>query len=103
MKFLKKIFSFLDKPQDDVLMLYVRCNHCKTVFGIRIDLRRDLNSTYGEGPAEFTLRKEAMDNKCYRLIIITMEFDSARKVLQQDIQGGTFVTVEEYQQYHASR
>jgi hypothetical protein len=70
---------------------------------VRIDLKRDLENTYDDGGVCFTLKKEAMDKKCFRLIEINIEFDRHRQVLQQKIKGGTFVTEEEFVSYNASR
>jgi hypothetical protein len=64
---------------------------------------RDLENTYGEGTADYKLKKEAMDNKCFRLITISMEFDRNRKVLAQQITNGTLVSQEDYEHYHDGR
>ncbi|HPO90338.1 MAG TPA: hypothetical protein PLJ44_04440 [Victivallales bacterium] len=52
---------------------------------------RDLNPTYEDEGPSYTLRKEIMDSKCFRIMVLTAEFDSSRRELNKDISGGEFV------------
>ena len=81
--------------KDEGLYLYVRCGNCGRVLRIRVDKRHDLLTDYDNGG--FTLVKEMMDDKCFRLMRAEMAFDRAYNVTSQRIEGGTFITREEYE------
>jgi hypothetical protein len=81
--------------------VYVRCTKCGEVLNAHIDLRNDLSIQYGEkGRSDYYFtRKTVMGSKgCYAPIEIEMRFDRKREPLDQRIQGGEFITAEEYQQ-----
>jgi hypothetical protein len=82
----------LPKPDRDVLWVYVQCSNCDEKIKIRVNPRTDLVPESGETPGSYyTLHKEVMDNKCFRLIQAYLEFDMNRRILMQDIQGGRFI------------
>ena len=78
------------------MYLYVRCGNCGRVLRIRVDKRHDLLTDYDNGG--FTLVKEMMDDKCFRLMRAEMAFDRAYTITSQRIEGGAFITKEEYEQ-----
>ena len=88
-------------PQDDALYLYVRCGNCGRTLRIRVDKRHDLLTDYDNGG--FTLVKEMMDDKCFRLMRAELAFDRAYTITSQRIEGGTFITKEEYEQGTGNR
>jgi len=79
---------------DDAVHLYVECARCKSKVHVRLDRRNDLSQ--GEGGGYF-VRKEIMDSKCFRLMTADLVFDSMYRVESQDIQGGRFLSKEEYE------
>jgi hypothetical protein len=79
---------------DDAVHLYVECARCKSKVHVRLDRRHDLSQ--GEGGGYF-VRKEIMDSKCFRLMSAEVVFDSGYRVESQDIQGGRFLSKEEYE------
>jgi hypothetical protein len=88
-----KLFKKLTLPQpdQDVLWINLQCSNCGEKIKIRINPSADLIPESGETPGSYyTLHKEAMDNKCYRLIKVYLEFDMNRRILKQDIQGGIY-------------
>ena len=96
MNWFKKIFQFLNTKEREALFLYVKCDACGTIIKIRVDLMRDLQSTYQETGVQYELRKEAMDNKCFKKMTIQVEFDGNKDVLSRNIEGGSFVSEEEF-------
>ena len=99
MSFLRRLFGGSEQPADDhALHLYVRCNRCRAAVHVRIDLRNDLAADYGDTEAEgYTLYKEVMDDRCFRLMRAELQFDAHRNEMSRQIEGGTFITEAEWQ------
>jgi hypothetical protein len=103
MRFLQRFMKSMSqasrtKYHNDV---YVRCKKCGEVLKARIDLRNDLSIRYGEGGESdhYFTRKTIIGSKgCYAPIEIELKFDDKRELLDQTIQGGEFLTEDEYQQ-----
>ena len=95
MGFFDKLFKKTSSVEQNVLWLYVQCNNCGEKVKVRVNLRADLVSESGETPGScYTLHKEAMDDKCYRLMRIYLELDANYQILKQEIQGGKFIEKE---------
>ncbi|MEJ5311531.1 MAG: hypothetical protein WHX52_17365 [Anaerolineae bacterium] len=95
---LRKLFSGSGETQwrdQDGIYFYVKCNKCGSPVRIRADKHHDLHSDYDRGG--YTLRKEIMDGTCFSLIYATIHFDEAYRIVEQEIEGGAFITAEEYQ------
>lgn len=94
MSFLKKLFGGgqAREPEDTGLYLYVRCDNCGAVLHTRADPERDAERT----PSGWHLRKEMMDDRCFRLIYADVDFDRERNVVGGDVEGGTIITREEW-------
>jgi hypothetical protein len=100
MDFLRRLFGggASASPADDGLYLYVRCNNCQSPLRVRIDPRNELSPEFdeGEGVGGYILRKEMMDSKCFRLMYATLRFDTRRREISREIEGGSYITPEEY-------
>jgi hypothetical protein len=98
MGFLDKLTSlFGSKPSqqaEDAIHIYVECDRCKSKVHIRLDKRHDLS--VGEGGGYF-VRKEIMDSRCFRLMSAEIIFDGSYRVQSQDLQGGRFISKEEFE------
>ena len=83
----------------DGLYIYVRCGRCGEVVRIRINMANELQQEFAEaeGVAGYTLRKGVVDVKCFRPIEVTMRFDGRRRELSREIEGGTFISREEFE------
>ena len=91
---LKSLFSSkASGPADDAIHVYVECAKCKTTVHVRLDKRHDLSAQEGGG---YFVRKEIMDSKCFRLMSAEMTLDARYHVESQEIQGGRFLTKEEF-------
>jgi hypothetical protein len=63
-----------------------------------VDLRNDLAADYGDTAAEaYTLVKEVMDDRCFRLMRAEVLFDAKRRETSRQVEGGTFVTETEWE------
>lgn len=101
MDFLRRLFGGggTNAEPDAAMYLYVKCNHCGSPLRVRIDTRNELYPEYGDMEASgYVLHKEMMDSKCFRLMYATVRFDARRRELDREIEGGTFITREEYAQ-----
>jgi hypothetical protein len=91
--------GFLDRllgrsGDKSVLWLYVRCSRCGAKVRVRVNLFNDLSITENGG---YILRKEILDNKCFQLMRAELRFDSKRRLISRDIDGGEFITEAEYE------
>jgi hypothetical protein len=83
MNFLRRLFGGSETAASDgAIHLYVRCNRCG-----------DEDDATG-----YRLIKEIMDSRCFRLIRAEIEYDRGRHELHRQIEGGTFITKDEYDQ-----
>jgi hypothetical protein len=98
MGILDRLTSLLSsKPSrqaDDAIHIYVECDRCKSKVHVRLDKRHDLSA--GEGGGYF-VRKEIMDSRCFRLMSAEINFDGSYRVQSQDLQGGRFISKEEFE------
>jgi hypothetical protein len=91
MDFLKKLFSSNPaKPEKRYYVFQVKCNRCGEVIEGRVDLDNDLSlNDEGDG---YLVRKGLIGaNRCFQQIEVELKFSSTRAMLDQQIQGGTFV------------
>lgn len=97
---LSQIFS--PSGTDRNYWFYVQCNFCKEILKGRVDLYNHLSIKYGEGgnKTNYFCRKLMIgSNRCYRPIEIEFTFDSNRKLIDRQINGGIFMTEGEYQAF----
>jgi hypothetical protein len=95
MGFLKRLFGGGESHDPDAIWLYVRCGYCGQKMKIRVDRRYDLRRDYESGG--FKLDKEMMDGTCFSLMMARVRFDAGFKIVAQELEGGTFLTREEYE------
>lgn len=96
MGFLQKLFSgTAAQPEKRYYTFKVKCNGCSEIIEGRVDLDNDLSAEFeGENRTVYHARKVLMgsgDNHCFQQIEVQMQFTSARELIEQNIEGGTFV------------
>lgn len=101
MDFLRRLF-FGDRPARptaDAIFLYVRCGRCGAPVRVRVNLYNDLAVEYDdrENVSGYRLRKEIMDSRCFRLLYADLTFDRNRRELGRQIEGGEFISKDEYE------
>ncbi len=79
---------------DDAIHIYVECERCKSKVHVRLDRRHDISQREDGG---YYVRKEIMDSKCFRLMAAEITFDSAYRIQSREVQGGRFLTKEEFE------
>jgi hypothetical protein len=101
MNFLRRLFRGSERSSSDgAIHLYVRCKRCSAPVHVRVDPRNDLLIEYGDedDTTGYRLIKEIMDSRCFRLMRAEIEYDHARHEFNRQIEGGTFITKDEYDQ-----
>ena len=95
MGFLKKLFGGeAAKPQKDYYTFKVKCNRCGEIIEGRVDLDNDLSIEYEDGREVYISHKGLMgsgDKHCFQQINVELKFSSTKAVIDEQIQGGTFV------------
>jgi len=91
---LASLFGGQGGTGDDAIHIYVECERCKARVHVRLDRRHDI-SVREEGG--YYVRKEIMDSKCFRLMAAEITFDAAYRIQSQEVQGGRFISREEYE------
>lgn len=99
MNFLRRLFGGQSSPPDHALHLYVRCSRCGSPVHVRVHLLNDLAVEFGdsEDVVGYQLRKEIMDSRCFRLMYAELSFDRNRREQSRTIEGGEFITKDEYE------
>lgn len=96
MGFLRRLFGGDDKGGEgdtQGIYFYVRCNKCGSKVRVRADKQYDLNRT-DDG---YIWHKTIMDSKCFRQIPTVVHFDGDYNVVSTEIDGGEYITREEYE------
>lgn len=99
MAFLRKLFGgqSAQPPADNGVYFHIRCDRCQTPVKVRVNLGSDLEADYGDTAATgYVLSKEVMDDRCFRLMRLEVHYDSRQREESRVVDGGTFITAEEY-------
>ena len=95
MGFLKKLFSGTPAaPQKRYYTFNVKCNRCGEIIEGRVDLDNDLSVEYEDSREIYISRKGLIgsgENHCFQQINVELKFSSMKAVIDEQIQGGTFV------------
>ena len=93
MGFLKNLFGGTPaKPEKHYYTFNVKCNRCGEIIEGRVDLANDLSIDYEDGRDVYNVRKVLMgENRCFQQIEVVLKFSSTKAVIDEQIQGGTFV------------
>lgn len=95
MGFLKKLFGNISaKPEKHYYTFKVKCNRCGEIIEGRVDLDNDLSIEYDDNREVYISRKGLIGSgksHCFQQIEVTLKFSSTKAVIEEQIQGGTFV------------
>ncbi len=86
--------------------LYIRCAKCGTIFRVGVNMRTDVMNNYADPGSDmpaYSLKKDAMDSRCFNPIRIAVHYDHQMRELNREIQGGEFVTLEQYEAAQAAQ
>jgi hypothetical protein len=98
-QWLRRLFSSSSPPDDGAIHLYVRCDRCQSVVHVRVNPRNDLAIEYSDDEtlSGYRLIKEIMDSRCFRVMRAEISYDGSRREIERQLEGGTFITREEYE------
>ena len=100
MSFLKKISNlFSSSGGRDVrsYWIYARCKRCGEKIRARVDLSNDLSINYDDGKNNYYSRKVLIgEGRCFEKIEVLLTFDQNRKLIDQQITGGQFISEEQF-------
>jgi hypothetical protein len=105
MGFIKRLFGRGEQAQtDNGIHLYIKCKRCGSPVHVRIDPQNELAADYGDTAAEgYQAVKEITDDRCFRRMRAELHFDARRRETSREIEGGDFITMEEYDTLRAER
>jgi hypothetical protein len=103
MGWIKDLFGRLIRPagaDPHGLWVYARCDRCGEALRARVDLRHDLSPHYGadERVASYFCRKTLIGSgPCFQPVEVELTFDKHRRLIEQEIDGGTFIEAEAFE------
>jgi hypothetical protein len=95
MEFLKRLFGGGEPRDPDAIWLYLRCDYCGQKMKVRVDRRLDLHRDYERGG--YRIDKSIMDGTCFSRMMARVRFDAGQRIIEQELEGGTFLTRQEYE------
>jgi hypothetical protein len=104
MGFLKKIsivFSTSSSEDQNASWIFVQCNRCGEKLRTRINTRSELSPEFGDSDSatSFHCRKVLIgEQRCFQQIEVNLNFDNKFRIVEKQINGGKFITREEYEQ-----
>lgn len=105
MNFLRNLFGGARSgaPGDTTgFYVYVRPHRCKEVVEVRINLLNDLSEDDSSG-GRYIVRKTVRGERCPFPSEITLYFDQNRRLLNQEIDKGEFLSTQEYERWLAEQ
>lgn len=94
-----KLFS--KESEDRGIYYYIRCTKCGEAIRVRVDRSSDLAQEFDDGgdyPSGYSASKGIVGKKCFRVINLTIRFDRRGNEAGRSIEGGEFITAEEFAQ-----
>jgi len=100
---------------DRGLYRYVRCNRCKDVVRVRINMANEVSELSDEPEedgggitatnpaARYAITKGVVDSKCFRPMRLTILFDGRKNELEASVPGGEMVDQAAWEAARASR
>lgn len=100
MSFLKKLTNVFGSPgggDNRSYWIYARCNRCGEKIRTRVDLSNDLSLNYeGEHTTYFARKVLIGEQRCFERIEVLLTFDDNRKLINKEINGGQFISEEQF-------
>jgi transcription elongation factor Elf1 len=102
MGFLKKLAEMFTAPSalgSRMRWYYIQCGKCGKKIKIGVNMSSEVVNNYADtksGSPAYTLRKVAQDDHCFTPIEINIGYDQMQKEIDKKIQGGKFLSEEEF-------
>jgi len=85
---------------DKGIYFYVRCERCGDRVRVRLNPQAELQQEFGDSGDSiggYSVRKVVVDQRCFRPIEVRLHFDAARRERSREIEGGSFLTREQFE------
>ena len=102
MNFLKKLFGGDGERNDRGMYFYVSPHRCDDVLRVRVDMSNDL-SQRDDGSGYWVRKLASGGNYKCNQVELTFFFDSNRRLVDQEIDGGKLVDKAAYDSWEAAR
>ncbi len=100
MNLLKRLANLFNpaQPAAPEYWIFARCRRCGEVLKARVNLNNDLSSEYDGSATTYFCRKVLIgESRCFQRLEIELTFDMNRNLVSREIQGGQFISREEYE------
>ena len=94
-----------DDSSDRGMYYYVRCGKCGEAIRVRVDRANDLAQDFegdGDTPSGYSSTKGIVGKKCFRTMSMTIKYDRGGREASRSVDGGDFITKEEYEAAEAT-
>lgn len=105
MNLIKRLASLFKTGQQPApeYWVFARCHRCGEVLKTRVNLYNDLSVDYEDKVTSYFCRKVLIgESRCFQRIEIELTFDTSRNLMSREIQGGQFISREEYETARAA-
>ncbi len=83
------------------LFVYIRCDRCGEVVPLRLRKTDEMARSEEEG-YDYFVQKIVMGTQCFARMDTRLEFDRRHEIVNSSIQGGSLITVKEYDSISAN-
>lgn len=105
MNLLKRLANLFNpaRPPAPEYWIFARCHRCGEVLKARVNLNNDLSVDYEDKTTTFFCRKVLTgESRCFQRIEVELTFDQNHNLMSREIQGGQFISREEYETARAA-
>ena len=82
----------------DAVWVYVQCNKCGEKLALRLRKSSEIQREEAGGQGyQMFINKTIVGNRCFNQMQLRLEFDGAYRVVNKQLESGTFITKEEYE------
>jgi hypothetical protein len=85
-----------NNPESKAIWVYLKCSKCGEPIALRIRKTDEIQRDYDGNDSNYFVQKLVVGNKCYNRIPLRLDLDSSYKIKNKTIQGGIFITKDEY-------
>lgn len=92
--FIKGLFKSNKKM--NLIFIFIQDNRCSNKIKILLRKSYDISRVYNDKSVYFRVNKGVVCNNCYHKIDLRIDFDKRYNIIEQEIDGGKFISEEEY-------
>ncbi|MGI6567260.1 MAG: hypothetical protein GX341_08670 [Firmicutes bacterium] len=81
----------------DAVWVYIKCDKCGEKLALRLRKSSEIQREEAGRGYQMFINKTVIGNQCFNRMHLRLEFDGAYRVVNKQLQAGTFITKEEYE------